>query len=159
MARSGWDEYFMDIAYLVATRSTCKRRSVGGVAVKGKRIMATGYNGAPSGIKHCDETYCIREDQNIPSGMRHEICWALHSEQNIIIQAASNGIILEGSSIYLTNKPCFICAKMLVNIPFKKVVFDDDYPDELTESCFSKSGYISSEAECGKYRLRFFEKI
>ncbi len=132
--RPSWDDYFMSIAYLVAERSTCLRRKVGAVVVKGKRILATGYNGAPSGIKHCEEVGCLRENLGIPSGQRHELCRGLHAEQNAIIQAALYGISLEGSSIYITNHPCIICAKMLINAGVKEIIIDKGYPDELSQS-------------------------
>jgi dCMP deaminase len=113
--RPSWDEYFMGITELVAQRSTCLRRKVGAVAVRDKRILTTGYNGAPSDMKHCLELGCLREQRNIPSGQRHELCRALHAEQNVIIQAAYHGLSIAGSTIYSTTLPCVICAKMLIN--------------------------------------------
>ncbi len=129
--RPGWDEYFMSIAYLVSQRSTCLRRKVGAVIVKDKHILATGYNGPPSGIRHCDETGCLREKLNVPSGQRHELCRGLHAEQNAIIQAALHGVALEGSIIYVTNQPCIICAKMLINAGIEEIIISDGYPDEM----------------------------
>ena len=105
----------MEIAFLVAERSTCLRRKVGAVAVKDKRILATGYNGAPTGLSHCLETGCLRESIGVPSGERHELCRGLHAEQNVIIQAAVHGIPLSGADFYCTDQPCLICAKMLIN--------------------------------------------
>ena len=111
--RIPWPEYFMRIAFLVAERCTCLRRKVGAVAVKDNRILATGYNGAPSNTPHCLDIGCLREQLGIPSGQRHEICRGLHAEQNVIIQAATHGVSVEGSVIYCTTQPCLICAKML----------------------------------------------
>ncbi len=130
--RMSWEEYFMGIAKLVAERSTCIRRKVGAVAVKDKRILASGYNGVPSGIAHCFEVGCLREELNIPSGERHEICRGLHAEQNIIIQAAVHGVSLQGAEIYCTTQPCLICTKMLINCQVKKIFFQESYPDELS---------------------------
>jgi len=129
--RISWDSYFLQIAHLVAQRSTCIRRHVGAVLVKDKRILATGYNGAPSGLKHCSEVGCLREKLKIPSGQRHELCRGLHAEQNAIIQASLHGISIQGSTIYITNQPCIICAKMLINAGIVSVVILDGYPDEM----------------------------
>ncbi len=129
--RPSWDEYFSEMALLVARRSTCLRRQVGAVLVKDKRILATGYNGAPSGLKHCLDTGCIREKLNVPSGERHELCRALHAEQNVFLQAALHGITTRGSTLYITTQPCVICAKMIVNAGVDEVVVAGDYPDPL----------------------------
>ena len=110
-SRPGWDEYFMTIAKQVATRSTCLRRRVGAVLVREKRILATGYNGAPRGMRHCAETGCLREKMKVPSGTRHEICRALHAEMNALLQAATHGVRVEGSDLYCTTQPCVLCAK------------------------------------------------
>ena len=123
MPRPSWPEYFMSIAKLVATRSTCLRRSVGAVLVKDKRILATGYNGAPIGIRHCEETGCLREKLNVKPGERHELCRGLHAEQNVIIQSAYYGVITKGTSLYSTHKPCIICTKMLINAGVKQIFF------------------------------------
>ncbi len=131
--RPDWDEYFMDIARLVARRSTCMRRKVGAVLVKDKRILATGYNGAPTGLAHCAEVGCLREQQEIPSGQRHELCRGLHAEQNAIIQAAFHGITIADATLFCTTLPCSICFKMLVNAGITSVVYEDGYPDELTQ--------------------------
>jgi len=112
--RPSWDEYFMQIALLVSQRATCLRRRVGAVIVKDKRMLATGYNGAPSGLEHCQQTGCMRERLKIPSGQRHELCRGLHAEQNAIIQASLYGTSVKGSTVYITNQPCIICAKMLI---------------------------------------------
>jgi dCMP deaminase len=121
----------MSIAELVAQRSTCERRHVGAVIVKDKRILATGYNGAPSGITHCIEIGCLRKKLNIPPGERHEICRGTHAEQNAIIQAATFGVSIRDSSIYTTHQPCFICTKMLINAKIKRIIYKEEYPDEL----------------------------
>lgn len=117
---------------MVASRSTCIRRKVGAILVKDKRILATGYNGPPSGITHCSEVGCLREKMGIPSGERHEICRGLHAEQNAIIQAALHGISIKGASIYTTTFPCIICSKMLINAGIEEIVYEDGYPDELS---------------------------
>jgi len=129
--RPSWDEYFLDVARLVAKRSTCLRRYVGAVLVKDKRILATGYNGAPKGLKHCIDIGCLREKLKIPSGERHELCRALHAEQNALIQASLYGISVKDSTLYATNQPCVICSKMLINAGIKEIVIGDGYPDKL----------------------------
>jgi dCMP deaminase len=139
-SRPSWDEYFMEITRLVAKRSTCTRRSVGAVLVKEKRIMATGYNGVPRGLRHCSVTGCLRTQLNIPSGERHEICRGLHAEQNAIIQAAVHGISIEGSTLYCTTQPCVICSKMLINAGILTVKFQGNYPDELSLSMLKEAG-------------------
>ena len=131
MARKSWDEYFMSIAELVAKRSTCLRRHVGAVIVKDKRILATGYNGAPSGTAHCEDVGCLREKLNIPAGERHEICRGIHAEQNAIIQASTCGVNISEGVIYTTHQPCFICTKMLINAHISKIIYRQEYPDEL----------------------------
>ncbi len=124
------DIYFLNIASVVATRSTCLRNHVGSVIVKNKRILSTGYNGAPSGMEHCLDIGCVRDLENIPSGTRHEKCRAVHSEQNAIIQAAIHGVSIEGATIYCTHQPCILCAKMIINANIKRVVYRNGYPDE-----------------------------
>mgnify|MGYP000113775513 CR=1 FL=1 len=133
MERPSWNEYFMDITRLVARRSTCMRRQVGAVMVKEKNILATGYNGTPSGIKHCDVTGCLREQLNVPSGERHELCRGLHAEQNAIIQGALHGVDVSRSTIYVTHQPCLVCAKMIINAGIKEVVIADGYPDAMAK--------------------------
>lgn len=140
MKRQSWPEYFMNIAYLVSSRSTCLRRSVGAVAVKDRQILATGYNGAPMGLKHCDETGCLRQQMNIPSGQRHEICRGLHAEQNIIIQAGLHGANLAGADLYCTNQPCILCAKMLINCGIKHIYYAEGYPDEMALAMLQEAG-------------------
>jgi len=138
--RPSWDEYFIDIVELIKTRSTCLRRQVGALIVKDKRILATGYNGAPMGCRHCMETGCLREQLGIPSGQRHELCRGIHAEQNAIIQAAYSGVSIKDSVIYVTAQPCVLCAKMIINSGIKKIVFKGDYPDELAMSMLEEAG-------------------
>jgi dCMP deaminase len=142
MQRPSWDQYFMDITRLVATRSTCMRRQVGAVLVKDRNILATGYNGVPSGISHCESTGCLRERLKVPSGERHELCRGLHAEQNAIIQAARHGINIDGSTLYCTTMPCIICTKMLINAGITKVVYGEGYADELAREMISETGII-----------------
>ena len=143
--RPGWDEYFMDIADLVSRRSTCMRRSVGAVIVKDKRLLATGYNGAPSGLEHCLELGCLREELGVPSGERHELCRGLHAEQNAIIQAALHGVSVNGSSLYCTNHPCIICAKMIINAGIGTVYVKADYRDKLAADILKEAGIKVSQ--------------
>jgi len=131
--RPSWENYFMGITVLVAKRSTCLRRSVGAVIVKDKRILTTGYNGAPSGIRHCLEVGCLREQLNVASGERHELCRGIHAEQNAIIQAAFHGVSIEDSTLFCTNLPCSICAKMIINAGIKKVYYQSGYADAISE--------------------------
>ena len=139
--RPSWDEYFMQMAELTATRSTCLRRHVGAVIVQNKHIIATGYNGAPRGLAHCAELGgCLREKLGVPSGERHELCRALHAEQNAIIQAATLGHSIEGASIYITHQPCVICAKMIINAGIERIVVREGYPDELAVSLLAEAG-------------------
>ncbi|ACM21023.1 deoxycytidylate deaminase [Geotalea daltonii FRC-32] len=142
MSRPSWDEYFMGITHLVAKRSTCLRRQVGAIIVKDKNILATGYNGAPSGVSHCLDVGCLREKLGIPSGERHELCRGLHAEQNAIIQAAKHGTGIEGSTLYCTTMPCIICSKMIINAGIKRIVFEMGYPDQLAEEMIRESGII-----------------
>ncbi|MCL2889256.1 MAG: cytidine/deoxycytidylate deaminase family protein [Eggerthellaceae bacterium] len=138
--RPSWDEYFLKLAHEVATRTTCLRRPVGAIVVKDKRILATGYNGVPSGISHCSEVGCLREQLGVPSGQRHEICRGLHAEQNAIIQAARYGIDISGSSIYVTTQPCVVCAKMIINAGIVEITYTDPYDDELALSLLNEAG-------------------
>ncbi|MCX5706254.1 MAG: cytidine/deoxycytidylate deaminase family protein [Candidatus Omnitrophica bacterium] len=137
--RPSWDEYFLEVAHLVAKRSTCLRRSVGAVLVKDKRILATGYNGAPKGLKHCIDIGCLRQRLKIPSGERHELCRALHAEQNALIQASLYGISVKDSTLYSTNQPCVICAKMLINAGIKEVIIAKGYPDKMAMDFFKQA--------------------
>ena len=138
--RPTWDEYFMQMAELTAKRSTCLRRQVGAVIVKDKHIVATGYNGAPRGIAHCEKGGCLRQKMGVPSGQRHELCRALHAEQNAIIQAATLGQSIEDATIYVTNQPCVICAKMIINAGIKRIVVKEGYPDELSVEILDEAG-------------------
>ena len=138
--RPSWDEYFMQIARQVATRSTCLRRHVGAVIVRDKRILTTGYNGAPSGMAHCDVVGCLRDQLGIPSGQRQEICRGLHAEQNAIIQAALHGVSTEGATIYVTHQPCITCAKMIINAGIRRAVCASSYPDELARDMLQEAG-------------------
>ncbi|MGQ9609518.1 MAG: deoxycytidylate deaminase [bacterium] len=137
--RLSWDEYFMEIAYLVAKRSTCIRRQVGAIIVRDRRILATGYNGAPRGLAHCAEVGCLREKMGVPSGRMQELCRGLHAEQNAIIQAALFGVSIENSMIYTVTQPCVVCAKMIINSGIKRVVFAEFYPDQLAEELFEEA--------------------
>jgi dCMP deaminase len=131
-ARPSWDEYFMGIARLAATRSTCLRRQVGAVIVKDKKILTTGYNGAPSGLKHCLDIGCLRDKLKIPSGERHELCRATHAEQNAIVQAALFGASIDGATMYSTTQPCILCTKLIINAGIKRIVIQHSYPDRMS---------------------------
>ncbi len=139
LTRPDSDEYFLKIASVVAERSTCRRHHVGAVAVRNKHILATGYNGAPSGFKDCRELGCLRNEMNIPSGTRQEICRGIHAEQNVIIQATLHGVSLEGSTIYATHTPCNLCAKMLVNAKIKRFVSFSRYDDNAFVDLFKEA--------------------
>ena len=140
--RPSWDDYFIHLAFEVSKRSTCLRRAVGAIIVKERRILATGYNGVPSGLRHCEETGCLREKLGVPSGQRHEICRGLHAEQNAIIQAARYGIDIEGSSIYITTQPCSVCAKMLINAGITEIVYAVPYPDALSQELLAETDIL-----------------
>lgn len=145
--RPSWETYFMDIVHLVAKRSTCRRRAVGALLVKDKRILSTGYNGAPSGLKHCLDIGCLREELNIASGERHELCRGIHAEQNAIIQAALHGVSIKGATLFCTNQPCLICAKMLINAGITKVYYHSGYADPMSIEMFKEAN-----VELIKYR-------
>lgn len=138
--RPEWDDYFLEIADLVATRSTCIRRHVGAILVKDRRIIATGYNGAPRGLKHCYETGCLREEQAIPSGHRYELCRGVHAEQNAIINAAYYGVSTEGTEIYCTNQPCIICARMIINAGIIRVIHRGNFRDDIALKLLQEAG-------------------
>jgi dCMP deaminase len=140
--RPSYDEYFMEMAHVVSKRSTCKRRKVGAILVKDKHILSTGYNGAPKGIRHCSEVGCLRDEMNVPSGERHELCRGLHAEQNAIIQAAVFGISIKDSILYCTNTPCIVCVKMLINAGVKEIIYSGDYPDDLAKKMLNESSII-----------------
>ena len=138
-----WDKRFMEVANLVATWSSCyqENRQIGAVIARDKRILTTGYNGASSGVESCKERgYCLRRQQNIPSGTRHEICYATHAEQNAIIQAARLGLSVEGATLYCTHQPCVICAKMIINSGIKRIVYREGYPDEFSLALLEEAG-------------------
>ncbi len=140
MKRIGWDDYFMKMAYLVRERGTCLRRRVGAVAVRDRRVLATGYNGPPRGLPHCDELGgCLRDKLNVPSGERAELSRAVHAEQNIVAQAAFHGASIRGATIYVTNHPCSTCAKILINAGVKEIVFSEGYPDQLGKDILKAS--------------------
>ncbi|MBF0203739.1 MAG: cytidine/deoxycytidylate deaminase family protein [Desulfamplus sp.] len=145
--RPSWTAYFMGIADLVATRSTCIRRKVGAVLVKDRRILCSGYNGAPSKLVHCSETGCLREKMKIPSGEKHELCRGVHAEQNAIIQAACHGISVSGSTLYCTNQPCSICAKMIINAGIIAVYFKKQYNDLIAIEMLTQAGVILSPVD------------
>ena len=141
-----WDHRFMEMAQLVSGWASCRRRKVGAVIVKDKRVMTTGYNGAPAGIQTCVERgECLREKMGIPSGQRHELCYAVHAEQNAIIQAAKLGISINGATLYCTHQPCILCAKMIVNSGITRVVYGEGYPDEFSMEIFGEAGV---DVEC-----------
>jgi len=133
------DEYFMEMAHLASKRSTCLRRKVGAVIVKDKRVLTTGYNGAPKGLEHCEKTGCLRQRMKVPSGERHELCRGVHAEQNAIIQAAVFGVSIEGSTIYITNYPCSVCAKLMLNAGIAEVVYDGEYRDDLATKLLAEA--------------------
>jgi dCMP deaminase len=140
LKRPDSDEYFLKVAAVVAERSTCRRHHVGAVAVRDKHILATGYNGAPAGFKDCLELGCLRNEMGIPSGQRHEICRAIHAEQNVVVQAALHGVSLEGSTIYSTHTPCVLCAKILTNARIKRYVSFGNYSDDTCIQLFKEAG-------------------
>ena len=140
MERPSWDEYFLDIVVRVARRSTCLRRQTGAVIVKDKRILSTGYNGAPMGLAHCSEVGCLRDERKIESGERHELCRGLHAEQNAVIQAAFHGVSINGAAIYCTHQPCTLCAKMIINSGIRDIFYISSYPDELAVDLLKEAG-------------------
>lgn len=138
-SRPSWDSYFIEITQLVSTRSTCLRRQVGAIIVYDKRILATGYNGAPKNLPHCLNVGCLRDTLKVPSGTRHELCRGIHAEQNAIIQAATSGVNIEGAVLYCTHFPCSLCIKMIINASLKTVFYIDGYPDELSQTLSKES--------------------
>ena len=137
--RPSWETYFMNITQLVAQRSTCTRRAVGAIIVKDKRILTTGYNGAPSGIRHCLDVGCLRETMNIPSGERHELCRGIHAEQNALLQAALHGVSVRDALLFCTNQPCSICAKMIINAGIKRIYYQSGYADSLSKDLLAEA--------------------
>lgn len=140
MMRPSWDDYFLEIVDLISQRSTCLRRKVGALIVKDKRILTTGYNGSPTGCRHCEEVGCLRQELNVPSGQRHELCRASHAEQNAIVQSAMHGISIKDSTLYVTCQPCVICTKLAINAGIKRIVFKGDYPDQLALELLQEAG-------------------
>lgn len=145
MDRPSNDEYFMQMARLVSTRSTCLRRKVGAVIVKDKRVLSTGYNGSPKGTRHCEELGCIRVQMNIPSGTRHELCRGVHAEQNAVTQAAYFGVSVNGATIYTTTFPCSMCAKILINAGIREIVYDEGYIDDLSHSLLKETDIVTRQ--------------
>lgn len=145
MERLSWIDYFMNIAWMASTRSTCLRRRVGAVAVKDRRVLATGYNGAPPGLAHCAETGCLRERLAVPSGQRQEICRAVHAEQNVILQAATHGVDLRGAEIFCTTHPCVTCAKMLIGCGVRRIWHCEGYPDDLSAQMLREAGVVAEK--------------
>jgi dCMP deaminase len=137
--RPSWQEYFMEITELVAKRSTCRRRAVGAIIVKDKRILSTGYNGAPTGIRHCIDVGCLREQLGVASGERHELCRGIHAEQNAIIQAALHGFSIKGGTLFCTNLPCAICAKMIINAGIRKIYYKEGYADPMSQELLDEA--------------------
>jgi dCMP deaminase len=145
--RPGWDEYFLRIADVVAGRSTCLRRQVGSLVVKDRRMLATGYNGAPRGLAHCEEVGCLRDAAGVEHGRGHELCRGLHAEQNAIIQSAMYGVSIDGGTVYSTHQPCVLCTKMLINAGIKAIFYLERYPDELAEKMLDEAGITSRKME------------
>jgi len=149
--RPDWDSYFMEIAKIVSKRSTCIRRNVGALIVKDKRILSTGYNGAPINLKHCMDRGCLRQTLNVASGERHELCRGLHAEQNAIIQAAYHGVSIDGAQLYSTHLPCSICIKMIINAGISRVFYLDGYPDDLASELVRESGIVLHKVKINEY--------
>ncbi len=150
MSFDKWDHRFMEMAHIISGWTSCfaPGRAIGAVIVRDKRIMTTGYNGAPAGMKTCKERgYCLRRRMNIPSGTRAEVCYAIHAEQNAIIQAAKLGVCIEGATLYCTHQPCSVCAKMIVNAGIKRVVYEQGYPDDFTHEIFGETGMLLEKME------------
>jgi len=145
--RPAWDDYFMNIAQQVASRSTCTRRHIGALVVRDKRILATGYNNVPSGLEHCTVKGCLRDELGIPSGERHELCRGIHAEQNAVVQAAKYGTAIDGASMYTTTQPCILCGKIMINAGIKEIVFAGQYPDELSRTMLEEAGVTLRQVE------------
>lgn len=158
MVRSSTHSFFMNIAKVCATRSTCLRRHVGAVAVKDNHIIATGYNGAPSGIIHCENKGCIREQLKVKSGEKHELCRAVHAEQNLIAQAAYHGNSLNCSTVYCTHSPCFICAKIMINAGVSIIIYQEGYPDSMAIDLINESNVEIAIFHETTGKIQFFKK-
>lgn len=148
--RPSWDSYFMQLAEVVSGRSTCLRRQVGAVIVKDKQILSTGYNGSPSGLKHCAEAGCLRQQLGIPSGERTEICRAVHAEQNALVQAAKHGVAITGADIYTTVEPCVLCTKLLINAGIRRIIYQVPYPDSLARELSREAGLVREPLRSGE---------
>lgn len=138
--RPDWDEYYMNLLDVIKTRSTCMRRHVAAVIVKDRQIISTGYNGSAKGLRHCEEVGCLREQLNVPSGQRHELCRGIHAEQNALIQASLHGVSVDGADIYITDSPCSLCSKMLINAGIKRIIYRGDYPDQMSLDYLNEAG-------------------
>lgn len=158
MERISIDEYFLKIAAVVAERSTCRRRKVGAVAVRDKQILSTGYNGAAAKTKDCLELGCLRDENNIPSGKMHEVCRAIHAEQNVIIQCSLHGVSLEGATVYCTHTPCILCAKMLVNAKIKRLVSFQEYTDSSFVELFKEVGITFDILKKPETKINFLDE-
>lgn len=157
--RPSFDEYVMSLAYLIGQRSTCLRRKVGAVAIKDKRILTTGFNGASKGLKHCTEIgTCLRRELNVPSGQRHEICRGVHAEQNVIIQAAVFGVSIKDATVYITTFPCSVCVKMLINAGVREIIYDQYYDDELAQKLIEESSIPIRKFEKNTTLIDFYRK-
>jgi dCMP deaminase len=152
--RPSWETYFMDITRLVARRSTCTRRAVGAVIVKDRRVLATGYNGAPSQVRHCAEVGCLRKRLSVPSGERHELCRGIHAEQNAIIQAAYHGASIRGGTLYCTNLPCSICAKMIINAGIVRIIYESGYADTISQEMLAEAQVELIQLESDETEVR-----
>lgn len=157
--RPSWDEYFSRITREVASRSTCLRRQVGAILVLDKRVLASGYNGAPRGVRHCSEAGCMRAAHNVPSGTRHEWCRGLHAEMNVLIQAANHGIRVQDATLYSTIFPCSLCAKMLINGGIVRVVAQGDYADPLAKEMFAEAGVKVDLFDFARHETRPFPAL
>jgi len=153
LKRLDTDEYFMAITEIVAMRTTCTRRAVGAVFVKNKHILATGYNGAPKGLRHCLEIGCMREQMGIAPGERHELCRGVHAEQNAIVQAAVFGTAISGAHVYTTRHPCVICSKLLINAGIERIVYMEGYPDDLSKELLDEAGIDVVKYEGARHRI------
>lgn len=138
--RPSWDEYFMEIVGLIKTRSTCIKRQVGALIVKDRRILATGYNGAPTGCRHCTELGCIRDEPGVHPEEYGERCRGIHAPQNALVQAAYSGTSVKDGILYVTHQPCILCAKMAINAGLKKIVYTGEYPGKPVMDLFKEAG-------------------
>jgi dCMP deaminase len=145
--RPTWDQYFLNIANVVAGRSTCLRRQVGALVVKDKRILTTGYNGAPRGLAHCYDTGCLRDKAGAASGTTHELCRGLHAEQNAILQAALHGVSIDGGVMYSTHQPCVLCTKMVINAGLWAIYYLEPYEDPLAHRLLEEAGIVTQKME------------